>query len=106
MTEIRLLYADDRLRGFQISGHAGAGTQGNDLVCAAVSFLATTCANALESVAGVKPDIRQREAFLHVEVKKEALSAQAASILATFLQGARDLAETYPKHVKLIDESK
>jgi len=66
MTEIRLLYAGNILQGYQVSGHTGAGTEGNDLVCAAVSFLATTCANALETVTGAKPQVRQGEGHLAV----------------------------------------
>ena len=38
----------DELVGFEISGHAGFAERGQDIVCAAVSFLATTVVNSLE----------------------------------------------------------
>ena len=77
MTRIRLLGSPGNLKGFEVSGHAGAGTEGNDLVCAAISaLLASGQANQA-----------------------------AGTILAVFRQGAQDLAEAYPKHVQLIDET-
>ncbi len=102
MTAIRLLYAKSRvLRGYEVSGHAGAGTQGNDLVCAAISFLATTCANALETVAGTKPDVEQSEGYLKVTLAEGPIPPKALVILDTFHQGARDLLEAYPGNIRL-----
>ncbi len=105
MTEIRLLYADDRLQGFQVSGHAGAGTQGNDLVCAAVSFLATTCANALISVAGTKPQVQATDGEMFVTLPQDQINHDAGVILETFRQGAKDLIDAYPRNVRLIDQA-
>ena len=39
---------ENRVRGFHISGHAGYGQAGEDVVCAAVSMLAINTANAIE----------------------------------------------------------
>ncbi|MCI8549339.1 MAG: ribosomal-processing cysteine protease Prp [Lachnospiraceae bacterium] len=38
-----------RYRGFRVSGHAGCGRAGTDIVCAAVSVLAQNTVNAIES---------------------------------------------------------
>lgn len=106
MTEIRLLYGTDgRLCGYDVSGHAGAGTAGNDLVCAAVSFLATTCANALESVAAVKPRVQRADGKLTVALPRSELTREALVILGTFRQGAKDLVDAYPRNVRLIDQA-
>ncbi len=104
MTAIRLLKEQETLTGFEVKGHAGAGTYGNDLVCAAISFLATTCVNALEEVAGVKVEVKQKDAYMKAEVKPENTNPESQVILATFLRGARDLLEAYPQHVSLIDK--
>lgn len=37
-----------------VKGHAGAGTKGNDIVCAAVSVLTFTALNSLDELAGLK----------------------------------------------------
>ena len=105
MTEIRLLYAGNILQGYQVSGHTGAGSEGNDLVCAAVSFLATTCANALESVAGAKPQVRQGEGHLAVVLPESNLTHEAIVILETFRQGARDLEDAYPRNIRLYEQA-
>lgn len=105
MTEIRLLYAGNALKGYEVSGHAGAGTEGNDLVCAAVSFLATTCANALETVALVKPEISQGDGELAVTLPESQMNPGAIVILETFRQGARDLEDAYPRNVRLHDQA-
>ena len=105
MTTIRMLGKHGDYFGFEVSGHTGAGTEGNDLVCAAVSFLATTCANAMESVAKVKCKLSQADAFLRAEPDGTDLNPEARAILGTFRQGAMDLQQAYPRYVKLIDET-
>ena len=103
MTTIRLMSAPDRsLTGFEIIDHAGAGEVGNDLVCAAVSMLSVTCANALLAVAGVDREIVKKDAHLSVCVKEKNLTPEATVILKTFEQGAIYLNDTYPENVKLI----
>lgn len=104
MTVIRMLNQHGTLTGFEVKGHAGAGTEGNDLVCAAISFLATTCANALEEVAGKTPVLIQDEAYLKAELPIKDISASATTILLTFYRGAKDLFEAHPRHVSLIDK--
>ena len=101
MTRIRMLGQAGNYTGFEVSGHAGAGSKGNDLVCAAISFLATTCANALITVAGVQIQAKQEEGYLKAEVTGQG-NQQVQTILSTFYQGARDLQEAHPRHVKLI----
>jgi uncharacterized protein YsxB (DUF464 family) len=44
------------LKGFSVSGHAGTGPRGEDLVCAAVSALFRTAARVLQ----LQPDIDVR----------------------------------------------
>lgn len=106
MTTIRLLYTKDRaLCGFDVSGHAGAGIHGNDLVCAAISFLATTCVNALETVAMVKPGVVQSDGQLTAKLAEDQVTHDASLILKLFRQGARDLKETYPDNVRLKEQA-
>jgi len=100
-----------------VSGHAGFAESGRDIVCAAASILIATCANALESVAGIKPDVWQDEKAAVIRVSlPNARGEQAARdmqaehdaqvILRTVLQGFRDIAEEYPEHITIIDRRK
>jgi uncharacterized protein YsxB (DUF464 family) len=101
MTTIHLLGTKALPSGYEVSGHSGAGTEGNDIVCAAISFLAITCANALESVAGLKPQVTQKEAYLKVFLSQGQSNHESSVILRTFRQGAEDLQQTYPQYVRL-----
>lgn len=54
MTVIRIYHDHkDDILGFRVSGHAGAGTEGNDVVCAAISAIAYTALGSLDELAGV-----------------------------------------------------
>ena len=94
-----------RLTGFSVKGHAGYAPEGSDIVCAAVSVLTTTCVNALETVAGVVPEVRGgTDGFLEATLPGEcpAESAHDAQVLMRSLrQGLSDLAQTYPKYIRL-----
>lgn len=105
MTDVRLIFSEGRaIRGFEISGHAGAGEEGYDLVCAAISFLAVTCANALETVAMTRPEVTQHEGYLKAVLKESQLNPEASVILRLFRQGVLDLQGSYPDNVRLIHQ--
>ena len=88
------------ITGFDCQGHAGFSDYGKDIVCAAVSVLTTTCANALESVAGVKPVVKAKEGNMFLALPHGG-SHDAQVILQTLRQGLRDIAEEYPRYLLL-----
>ena len=96
---------EKRFTGYEISGHAGYAEEGSDIVCAAVSVLATACANSLESVCGIQPAVEGGEdGYLKVTLPPEMTDDQrrdAQVILSVLRQGLRDLTESYPKFVQL-----
>lgn len=100
MTNI-LLYRSNKgeLSGFQVSGHTGFAKAGEDIVCSAISFMSITCTNALESVAGIKPELIQKDALLDIRVAE--LNEKAITIFKVFEQGMKDLESSYPTHIKL-----
>ncbi|MBQ8537587.1 MAG: ribosomal-processing cysteine protease Prp [Clostridia bacterium] len=111
MTRIVLQEGPNGIEGFKVTGHSGYGEAGTDIVCAAISILTTTCVNALESVAGVAPQVIQRDEPVLLEVTlPKGLSAQAhhdAQVLMKALrQGLQDLSQAYPKNVQLQERRK
>lgn len=102
MIRVSLHGQPGRYTGFEIRGHAGFASWGKDIVCAAVSVLATTCVNALESVARVEAQVSVREGDMAVSLPPEA-GHDAQVILASAVQGFRDIAEQYPKNLQLIE---
>ena len=100
-----LYQAGGQLTGFSVRGHAGYAPEGSDIVCAAVSVLTTTCVNALESVAGVVPEVHGGEdGFLEAALpgKCPAEAAHDAQVLMQALrQGLSDLTQAYPRYIRL-----
>ncbi len=107
MTTVTILRDGTRLVGFRLSGHAGYAPSGGDVVCAAASVLITTCANALESVAGLIPQlsVTREPALMEVrlpQILSDAQQHDADVILRTTLQGFEDVAQQYPKYLQII----
>ena len=100
MIRVALRSQDECITGFEATGHAGYAEAGYDIVCAAVSILTTTCANALETVAGVKPTVKTSDGRMHVTLPKDS-GHDAQVILQTLRQGLRDLAEEYSRYILL-----
>lgn len=103
MIQITLHQKGGVLSGFECRGHAGYAEAGRDIVCAAISALTITCANALETVAGVKPLVQAAEGQMLLALPKGA-GRDAQVILLTLRQGLRDLQDQYPKHLRLIEK--
>ncbi len=106
MTTVTLFSAQEMFCGFECVGHAGYAKAGSDIVCAAVSALTLTCANALESVANIQVKVNQRpkDAFLQVLLPQNLNLEQlhdSQILLKCLQQGIGDLARQYPKHVHL-----
>ena len=101
MTTVTLIYSEGNLTGFMCKGHAGYAKAGKDIICAAVSVLSTTCANALESVAGVTPDIAVDDGYMKVKLPDGCDNHDAMVILRTFEQGVRDIEASYPKYIHI-----
>ena len=97
-----LLSRDGLLVGFDVQGHAGYARSGSDIVCAAVSALTITCANSLESVCGLQPDVKSDgSGDLHLRLPEGLGPAQthdAQILLGALRQGFEDLAGQYPRH--------
>ena len=105
MTTVTFLRDARGLCGIRVSGHAGYAPAGEDIVCAAASVLITTCANALESVAGIRPDVSQKPVMIQVALPgglSPADEHDARVILRTAEQGFRDIAAQYPSYLQII----
>ena len=100
MIRIRVTRMAGEIVSLVCQGHAGYAEEGHDIVCAAVSVLAFTCANALESVAGVQPKVEEKDGFLSVFLPENA-GHDAQTVMNTVLQGFRDLSDAYPTYLQL-----
>ena len=111
MTRVSVVREEGHIRQLTVSGHAGYAEAGQDIVCAAVSILTTTCVNALSSVAGVEPIVTQDERTAKVVVALPRQLSQterrdAETVMETALQGFRDLSGEYPSFCTILDRRK
>ena len=104
MISATLYQGKDGLTACRITGHSGQAEAGRDIVCAAVSILGCTCVNAMESVCGIIPLVTENEegllAFQLSEITPEE-NAKAQILMGALKQGLTDLADAYPRNVKL-----
>jgi uncharacterized protein YsxB (DUF464 family) len=104
LIEITLVLDEaDILRSCNIQGHAGAGKQGGDVVCAAVSVLIRTALRVLADKPGVtiRGEAPERGS-LWMEADYTPEGRDVLSMAGLFLiQGLRSVAEDYPGHCNM-----
>lgn len=103
MIKVTFREKGDDIIGFSCQGHAGYAPEGSDIVCAAVSCLTETCVNALESVAGVRAEVQIGDGSMDVLLPGSA-GHDAQVILKSLRQGLRDVAEEYPRYLRLTEK--
>ena len=92
---IRVRYKErNRKRKIVIEGHANAGPEGNDLVCAGVSTLALTLQAALD-VNEIRYNADVRDGYVMVRTR----DPDAASVYNTVMCGIETLRVMYPEAI-------
>ena len=104
MIRFTLHLSGGNITGFECRGHSGYAESGSDIICAAVSILASTCVNALETVAGVIPEAEAKDGLMRMSLPQNA-GYDAQVILRAMEQGLRDVAESYPQYLQLTEKS-
>ena len=90
---------DGELRSAEITGHAGSGEYGFDVVCASVSTLAINFVNSVEKFAGYEPDLELNEeegGFLRVTIPTE----MTQLFFESFFLGMANLSENSSEFVQ------
>ncbi len=81
--------------GFDISGHAGYGTEGNDIVCAAVSSCTMLVCNCITENFKANADVTVEEN--RITLRLLAYSEAAAGLISALYEHLEALAEDYSK---------
>ena len=94
------------LESVELTGHAGSGEYGFDVVCASVSTLAINFVNSIEKFAGYEPTLELNEdqgGFLRVEVPKDIAPNQREMtqlFFESFFLGMANLSEDSSEFVQ------
>ncbi len=85
----------DEICGFRVEGHAGYARKGQDIICSAVSVLATNTVNSVEALTEDKFSCKQTEdGFLEL-ILVEDISHESELLLKSFFLGIKAIAEEY-----------
>lgn len=88
----------------EVTGHAGTGPQGHDIICAAASMLTYTLAAMLTETGGMDEEILQDEenAVFRAKANPDILHMYPGRIIYdTIVTGFEGLAKTHPEAVAL-----
>ncbi len=99
MIRVRFQTADGLISGFHLSGHAGAGEYGQDIVCAAVSSAAYMTANTITEIVGATAAITVDDGRMDLTVTSHIEECQ--NVLSGFQLHIQALSEAYPQRIQL-----
>ncbi len=100
MVKAKFRIRDDEA-SFTLSGHAGAGEAGEDIVCAAASSAAYMAANTITEILGVKAEAEARGGYMRFSFGG---STAAADIVKGLRLHLRELQAQYPDNVQVTTE--
>lgn len=108
MTVVTIYKTNNRIVGFIIDGHSGYAAEGEDIVCASISLLATTVINSLDIVAGINKKnidfyIDEEQGYLSLDTR-DSFNEKSDIIYNTFLVGIQSIVDDYGDFVTLITE--
>lgn len=86
---------NDRFTGFSISGHAGYGTEGNDIVCAAVTSAVELTCNTITEFFGAAAEVSVFENEVRLILKEYAESS--GQLLASLFSHIEYMAQEHKK---------
>jgi uncharacterized protein YsxB (DUF464 family) len=90
-----------RILGFEANGHAGAGSRGNDIVCAAVSVLTDSVFLGLDKHLHRAMEWSAERGDISVRLK-EAPDDLTEAILTTLVLGLTEIQKIYPDRLRIL----
>ena len=100
MTTAKFLFSDKVVVSFELSGHSGAGKEGTDIVCSAVSSAAYMAANTIIEIMKLNPKTVVRDGYLKLEMNLD--DARKSKVITDGLYlHLSELQSQYPNNLKL-----
>lgn len=90
----------DNITGFEVSGHAGYDEYGRDIVCVAVSALATNTANSIEQFTedDMTVDVDEKTGLLRLTMTST-ISDSSKLLLKSFKLGIESIEQAYGSEI-------
>ena len=100
MTTAKFLFSDDTIVSFELSGHSGAGEEGTDIVCSAISSAVYMAANTIIEIMKLNPETVVRDGYLKVQMNSEDARSSKTITDGLYLH-LSELQSQYPNNLKL-----
>ena len=106
MTKIKLFKTRDNILAFECFGHSGYAESGEDIVCAAISSIVQMAEVGVVNVLNLPASVQKNEkagrmVFRLTKNISQADMEKAQIILKAMELSLEDLAQSYPKFIKL-----
>lgn len=97
-----------RITGFTVRGHSGYASEGEDIVCAAVTSAVRLVECAVNDVLGLEASVKVRQKDASITLKLPANLGQThestcQTLLAALMVHFVQLAEEYPDHITVLE---
>ena len=104
MTSVKFLETENRICGFEMSGHSSEdySDQVGKIVCSAVSSAAYMAANTIIEIIGDKCETEVNDGFMRIYIENP--SDKAISVLEGFKLHITELSKEYRKQLRIITE--
>ena len=108
MTTVTFHSDGSRITGFEVQGHSGFATEGEDIVCAAVTSAVRLVECSINDVLGLEAAVKVREKDAYISLNLPAKLGQTAeSTCQTLLTGMMvhfvQLNEEYPENITVLE---
>ena len=108
MTTVTFHSEGSRIVGFQVEGHSGYATEGEDIVCAAVTSAVRLVECAVNDVLGLEAPVkvREKDAFLSLKLPNglgQTNESTCQTLLAALMVHFVQLAEEYPDFISVME---
>ena len=103
MTSVRIVKSKvTGYKSFEVSGHSGYSEEGSDIVCAAISMLATNTINSIEKYTdlAIKYEADTRRTRIRFVIK-ETPNHDSELLMNSMILGLSELEKNYKKNVTL-----
>jgi uncharacterized protein len=101
MIKILVEKSSHQIKQIDISGHAQAGPKGYDLVCAAVSSIATGALNALDDLYPHQCQLILQEKPAQIMIKVLKASQEVQTLLEIILIQLKTVEQAHPEHIRI-----
>ena len=109
MTTVVFRMEDDRITGFEAKGHSGYGSEGTDIVCAAVTSAVRLVETTVNDVLGLAAAVKVREQDASISLRlpgglDEVTESTCQSLMTGLMVYFAQLHDEYPDNIEVLED--